>query len=57
MAGGFKVESVKTVYMGSQHNRATDPIKGSPVTQIYGKVVRLKQVETFDPTKGWVPRG
>jgi hypothetical protein len=53
VAGGFEVTGVTTRYMGSQHN--SDP--NGPVTQLYGKVVRLKQTETFDPKTGWKRRG
>ncbi len=54
VAGGFKVVSVRdNVYFGSQHMmRAT-----TKIPQLYGKVVRLRQTETFDPKKGWRPRG
>jgi hypothetical protein len=57
VAGGFEVVSVTTKYMGSQHSDKPE-LSGADVTsQIYGKVVRLRQRETFSPSKGWVPRG
>lgn len=55
VAGGFRIESVRTEYMGSQHSNT--PRQNHETVQIYGKVVRLKQVETFDLKTGWRARG
>lgn len=52
VAGGFRVTGVETKYMGSQHSR------GNPGTvQVFGKVIKLQQTESFHPTKGWSQRG
>jgi pterin-4a-carbinolamine dehydratase/GNAT superfamily N-acetyltransferase len=53
VAGGFKVTGVETKYMGSQHDRQSKGV----TQQIYGKVVRLKQTETYHPKNGWTTRG
>lgn len=53
VAGGFKVTGVKRVYMGSQHNKGAE----GGMSQLYGRVVRLQQTETFHPTEGWKKRG
>lgn len=53
VAGGFEVVGVKKVYMGSQHNKGVE----GGMSQLYGRVVRLQQTETFHPTEGWKKRG
>ena len=60
VAGGFDVERVETVYMGSQHyrNRPPEDAPDRPIKQLYGQVVHLKPIEVFDPvTKTWRNRG
>ena len=57
VAGGFEVERVETVYMGSQH-RDHGIKEGEPIPQLYGLVVHLKPTEVFNPTTGkWTKRG
>jgi hypothetical protein len=56
VAGGFEVLSVETHYMGSQHGNRSEQ-KDGHFYQIYGKVVRLRQTETFRPNEGWQTRG
>lgn len=52
VAGGYTVTKVEEHYFGSQHNNQHTQ------SQVFGKVVYLKQTETFDPTtKKWKPRG
>lgn len=57
IAGGFRVDRVETVYMGSQHKR--NGIKPGELTpQLYGQVVHLTPTEVYNPTtKKWVKRG
>lgn len=60
VAGGFEITSVTDRYMGSQHSTREmrdNPNAKDKIIQIYGKVVRLKQIETYDPQKGWSSRG
>ena len=56
VAGGFEVERVETVYMGSQHTGT--PMRPGEQPQLYGQVVHLKPTEVFNPTTGkWTKRG
>jgi hypothetical protein len=59
VAGGFKVKSVREAYMGSQHFNQfyAKPENKDKTIQIYGKVVRLEQTESFHPKEGWSKRG
>ena len=57
VAGKFRVTKVETKYFGSQH-RMKRMEEGDPIPQLYGQVVHLEPLETYNPvTKQWVPRG
>lgn len=56
VAGGFKVTKVERHYMTSQM-RNNQLKEGEPVPQLFGKIVHLKQIETFVPGTGWKRRG
>jgi hypothetical protein len=57
VAGAFEVVSVTTAYMGSQHNSGPER-PNSSIDQLFGQVVRLRQIKTYDPaTKTWIARG
>lgn len=51
VAGGFRVVSVGDRYFGTQNDRA-----GRKLHHLTGKVVRLRQTETFHPKSGWTPK-
>jgi hypothetical protein len=56
VAGKFRVVKVETVYMGSQH--IGRPMMAEETPQLYGQVVYLEPLETFNPATGkWTPIG
>lgn len=57
VAGRFRVVKVETVYIGSQH-KANGIKQGELTPQLYGQVVHLEPIGTFNPATGqWEDHG